>query len=356
MSRPIKKQETKRYMKRTATAFLAVAVLVAGCGQNKDAGDQAAQAPSMEAATPMVTVATAELQTVPQESVYSSTVQANVVNNIAPQTTGRIKKINVEIGNFVSKGDVLAEMDRAQLDQAELKLHNDKEELDRVKQLLAEGGISQSDYDALELAFKVSKSSYDNILENTILRSPVSGVITARNYDVGDLYSMGTPIYTVQQITPVKLLVGISETDYTRVKRGDKVSITADALPGKTYTGTVNRIYPTMDSATHTFNAEVLVANGSRDLRPGMYARVLVNFGAMEGIVVPDEAPVKQQGSGQRLIYVVERDSTVATRLVTLGRHFENKYVVTEGLEAGETVVVSGQAALKSGIKVEVNQ
>ena len=83
-----------------------------------------------------------------------------------------------------------------QLDQAALRLKNDETELARVKQLLAEGGVSQSDYESLELAFNVSKSSYDNLLENTILRAPVSGVVSARNYDRGDLYSMSQPIYT----------------------------------------------------------------------------------------------------------------------------------------------------------------
>ena len=248
--------------------------------------------------TPDVSMTSAVRQQVPQDAVYSSTIQANVVNNIAPQSGGRIQKINVEVGDFVSAGQILAEMDRVQLDQAALRLKNDETELARVKQLMDEGGVSQSDYEALELAFKVSRSSYDNLLENTILRAPVSGVVSARNYDRGDLYAMAQPIYTVQQITPVKLLVPISETDYTHVKRGDKVSLTVDAIPGKTFTGSIVRLYPTIDAATHTFNAEVRVPNTNRELRPGMYARVTVDYGAHDSIVVPDAAVIKQQGSG----------------------------------------------------------
>ena len=332
------------------------ALLATACGQNQGGAPAPGGMPPMGPVTPVVSVAPAVRQQVPQDAVYSSTVQANVVNNIAPLTSGRIQKLNVEVGDFVSAGQVLAEMDRVQLDQAGLKLRNDETELARVKQLLGEGGISQSDYEALELAFNVSKSSYDNLLENTILRAPTGGVVSARNYDRGDLYAMSLPIYTVQQITPVKLLVPISETDYTRVKRGDKVSVSVDALPGKTFTGSIVRLYPTMDAATHTFNAEVRVPNTDRQLRPGMYARVRVDFGSSNSIVVPDAAVLKQQGSGQRVVYVLGEGDTVSIRMVTPGRHFGTNYEILSGLEEGEQVLTGGHTNLKSGDKVEVRR
>ena len=334
-------------MNRNILLISGLALVAVACGRNK--------APEMVEMdmTPIVSVTTAARQTVPQDAVYSSTVQANVVNNIAPQTVSRIQKINVEVGDFVNAGQVLAEMDRLQMEQTGLQLKNNETELGRLRQLLAEGGISQSDFDAIELSYNVSKSTYDNIVENTILRSPVSGVVSARNYDRGDLYSMGQPIFTVQQIVPVKLLVGISETDYTKVKKGDKVTVTADAFPGKTFTGSVVRLYPVMDPATHTFNVEVQIRNENRELRPGMYARVTVNFGDNNSIVLPDAAVVKQQGSGQRFVYILEGDK-VQLKEITLGRHFEDKYEILSGVEDGQKVVVKGQSALKSGITVEV--
>ena len=342
-------------MNKQVRLGLALCALVcAACGQQNN--EPSSPFPPMGPTTPVVSVTAAVRQSVPQEAVYSSTVQANVVNNIAPQSAGRIQKLNVEVGDFVSAGQILAEMDRVQLDQAALRLRNDETELARVKQLLGEGGVSQSDYEALELAFNESKSSYQNLLENTILRAPVGGVVSARNYDRGDLYTMGQPVYTVQQITPVKLLVPISETDYTRVKRGDKVSLTVDALPGRTFTGSIIRLYPTMDAATHTFNAEVRVPNTNRELRPGMYARVTVDFGANDSIVVPDAAVLKQQGSGQRIVYVLEPDQTVSIRMVTPGRHFGTNYEILSGLEEGTLVLTGGHTSLKSGDKVEVKQ
>ena len=134
-------------------------------------------------------------------------------------------------------------MDRVQLDQAKLRLSNAETELGRLKQLYEQGGLAQSDYEAAELNYQVSKSTYDNLLENTILRSPISGVVSARNYDRGDMYGMAAPIFTVQQITPVKILVGISEGDYTKVKKGDVVVITHEGPKGGP--GMQEMLYPT---------------------------------------------------------------------------------------------------------------
>ena len=328
---------------------LAVMVLASSCGARKQEA-----APVEEDKTPIVEVYSAVKETVSHETNYSTTVQANVINNITPQNAGRIRKLNVEVGDFVKSGQILAEIDRVQLDQAALKLKNNETELERCRQLYKEGGLSQSDFESMELSFKVSKSSYDNLLENTVLRSPISGVVTARNYDVGDMYAMSSPIYTVQQISPVKLLVAVSEADYTKVSKGDKVKVIADALPGEEFKGSVIRLYPIMDAASHTFNVEVQVANTSARLRPGMYARASLNMGDTNSIVIPDAAVVKQQGSGQKLVYVLNDDSTVDARVVTLGRFFDDKYEVVTGLSEGEKVVVKGQSLLKSGDKVEV--
>lgn len=317
-------------------------------------GNQGETQKAPEVVTPNVEVATAESRDVPQENVYASTIQAYAVNNIAPQTAGRIRKINVEVGDYVVKGQILAEMDRLQLEQTELQVQNDDIEYERLKGLYAEGGVSQSDFETAELGYKLRKSNLANLRENTILRSPITGYVSARNFDAGDLFSMSAPLFTVQQVTPVKLLVGISESEYTKIRKGDKVSITVDAIPGQEFSGKVDRLYPTIDPATHTFKAEVVVPNTDRVLRPGMYARVTVNFGTRRSIIVPDKALVKQEGTGTRFIYVLRADNTVSYLPVTVGRHIGQEYEVLSGLEEGARVVVKGQALLRDGVKVNV--
>ena len=336
-------------MKNKSAIIFALLAAVA-CGSNESKTEQAAP----ETVVPNVEVALVQARVVPQESTYASTVEAYAVNNIMPQQGGRIRKINVEVGDYVSKGQVLAEMDRLQLDQLALQIQNDNVEYERLKSLYQEGGVSKSDFEAAELGYKVRKSNYQNVEENTILRSPVTGYVTARNFDVGDMFAMSAPLFTVQQVVPVKLLVGISESEYTKVKKGDAVSLTVDAIPGRTFHGKIERLYPVIDAATHTFKAEVVVPNADRVLRPGMYARVLVNFGSHNSVVVPDRALVKQEGTGTRFIYVLQEDGTVKYLPVKTGRHMGAEYEITEGLQEGWKVVVKGQAALRDGVKVNV--
>ena len=326
--------------------YVAAAVMAVSCGNNNS--KTAEQPQAAEVRLPNVTIMAASYKDVSQSDVYAK-------NNIAPQSPSRIQKIYVEVGDFVRAGQIVAKMDEVSLNQSKLSMANDSLEYSRIKKLYEQGGVSKSDFDAMELKYNVTRSQYQNLLENTILRSPVSGVITARNYDQGDMYG-GSPIYVVEQITPVKLYVGISEMDYTRVKKNDTVTLTADALPGKTFTGRIARIYPTIDAATHTFTAEVNVANGDRLLRPGMYARVTVNFGSNHSIVVPDDCVVKQQGSGVRSVFVLQADNTVKEVVVTLGRHFGTEYEILSGVAEGDKVVVKGQASLKNGSKVNVQE
>ena len=338
-------------MKTTKIAMIAaLAIAAVSCGSN---GQNTGAAPVQEVA-PNVEVAKSVIRDVPQEVAYASTVQAWAVNNIMPQQGGRIRKIKVEVGDYVTKGQILAEMDRLQLDQLELQVKNDEAEYARLKSLYEEGGVSQSDFETAELGYQLRRTNLENMRENTILRSPINGFVSARNFDEGDMFGMSAPLFVVQQVLPVKLLVGISESEYTKVKKGDSVKITVDAIPGREFTGKVERLYPTIDPATHTFKAEVSVANSDKVLRPGMYARVTVNFGSRRSVIVPDRALVKQEGTGTRFIYVLRADNTVSYLPVTIGRHIGTEYEILSGLEEDATVVVKGQVLLKDGVKVNV--
>ena len=327
------------------------ALMMLGCSSGtKNAADK-----TVENEVPSVSITQAVKRNVDHTHTYTSTVQPYIKNNIAPQSMNRISKINVEIGDFVTKGQVLAEMDQIQLRQAELQMKNYETEYNRLQELFDAGGLSQSDLDAIELAYNVSKTSYENLLENSVLTSPISGIVTARNYDAGDMYGMTLPLFTVEQIVPVKLLIGVSETDYSKIRKGAPVSITVDALPGKTFTGKVNRVYPSIDPMTRTVTVETVVNNSDKVLRPGMFARVTLNFETVESIIIPDTAVIKQTGSGERFVYILNPDNTVTYKKVELGLRLDNEYEVLSGVAEGDKVVTGGQIRLKDGIKVTIN-
>lgn len=329
-------------------AGLIMAVSCVGGAKKEEAPSQVAEV------VPVVQVEEATTMVVSDDQAYSGTVQPWAKNHIAPQSAGRIEELLVEVGDYVTAGQIVAKMDDVQLQQAELQVNNDKVEYDRLKTLHEQGGVSQSDFDSFEMACKVHRSTYENLLKNTVLRSPVTGVISARNYDSGDMYAMSQPLYVVEQIVPVKLLIGISEADYSRVSKGDKTSISVDAFPGQSFPGVISNIFPTIDAATHTFTVEVKVSNANRRLRPGMYSKVTVTFDNAERVIVPDNAVVKQQGSGDRYVYKLNDDSTVSYVKVNPGRRLGDKYVILDGVSAGEKVVTEGILRIKDGIKVNV--
>lgn len=335
-------------MKKLSTLLIAsAAVVLMSCEQQNQKTQQVME-------NPKVTVTTVNAEYVSQLSVYPTTIEADIVNNIAPQSAARISKIFVEVGDKVEAGQTLAVMDKVNLDKARLQLINDSIEFGRIKQLHEIGATSQSDYEAMTLKYDVTKQTYKNLLENTVLRSPIAGIVTARNYDVGDMYAMTQPLFVIQKINPVKMLINISESQYSQIKKGMEVEITTEAYGDQVFKGIVDLIHPTINAMTHTFAVEVKFANKDLTLRPGMFARVTVNYGDNFRVVTPDRAVMKQVGSGEQYVYVLNADGTVTYTVVELGRRMGNRYEVISGLDDNATIVMTGQTKLKNGITVDV--
>lgn len=328
---------------------LSTAMIMASCGQ-KTAEPQAVVVEE----APKVTVVTVKAENVPQISTYPTTVKAEVVNNITPQSASRINEIFVEVGDHVKKGQKLATMDAINLQKIKLQMVNDSIEYGRIKELYEIGAASQSDFEKITLAYEVSKKSFANLLENTVLTSPISGIITARNYDEGDMYAMAQPLFVVQNITPVKMLINVSESNYSKIKKGMEVELTADAFPGETFKGKVNLVYPTIDQYSHTFPVEIIVDNKDEKLRPGMFTRVSMNYGDNFRVVIPDRALLKQVGADDRYVYVLNDDNTVTYTPVEVGIRMGDRYEIISGLNDGDIIVTSGQTRLKNNINVDI--
>ena len=337
-----------KYLKNTLLAMAAGLMLVS-CGSKTN---ETTNAPAQ--AAPIVSVVSATAEDIDVVNTYTSNVEPFATNNIMPQTAGRIVNINVEVGNKVRKGQLLAKMDDVNLAKTRLQIVNDSTELSRLTELYKIGAVSQADYDLAKLSLEIARKTYSNLVENTLLRSPINGVVTARNFDKGDMYSMTQPIFVVQQISPVKMLINISESLFTQVNKGMEFDISVEAYPGETFKGKVNLIYPTVSATTHTFPVEVICENADQRLRPGMFARVTATFGTNHHVVVPDVAVVKQMGSGEHFIYVLQPDNTVKYQLVEVGKRLGNKYEIISGVNEGDKVVTEGQIRLKDGVTVQV--
>ena len=336
-------------------AAVLVAAMLGACsgGEEKKAETTAAETVIEK---PTVKLATVTSRDVEQIGEFTATVEAEAKNNIAPTSPGRISKIFVEVGDQVRKGQKLVQMDAANLTQLKLQLDNQETEFKRVDELYKVGGASKAEWDAAKTNLDVRRSSYENLLENTQLVSPLNGVVTARNFDNGDLYSSTqTPVLVVEQIAPVKLMINVSEPNYPKVTKGMPVTVKLDVYEGEEFEGKVSLVYPTIDAATHTFPVEITLANANQRVRPGMFARVTMNFGSKNHVVVPDMAVVKRAGSGDRYVYVYN-NGKVSYNKVELGRRMGTEYELISGVDNNSQVVIAGQNRLADDVEVEVIQ
>lgn len=308
-----------------------------------------------EAEAVNVKVQTVNAREVDQLEEFTANVEADVTNNIAPQSPVRIRKICVEVGQRVSQGQTLVLLDNNSLDRLKLQLDNTEREFNRTDELYKVGGCSKSAWEQAKAALDVMRQQYENLVENTRLVSPCSGVVTKRNYDNGDLYNGQVPVLVVEKTSPVKILINVNEQYYSQVKVGMPIqNISLDAYPGETFQGKVSIVYPSLDANTRTFPVEVRIANNDQRVRPGMFARVTLNFGTQTRVMLPDQSIVKQTGSGEQFVYVLNADSTVSHQTVVLGRRLGAEYEAVSGVSDGQTVVVFGQTLLNDGHKVHV--
>lgn len=341
----------KTYIRLSALLSLMFLAISSGCSGSKDNNESTAN--TVEE-LPKVEIQQVHSQEVPQIAEYTATVEAFKTNNISSSTPNRIKSILVDVGSKVAKGQKVVVLDDVNIEQLRVRLENAEREYNRALRLLEIGGGTQQTVDQLKTELDASKRQYSNLLENTMLVSPIAGVVTARNYDPGDM--TGTlPILTVEQVRPVKVIVNVSESDFTKVHKGEKVQIKADVYGDETFSGTVYLIHPTIDPATRTFTVEITIDNADERIHPGMFARVFLNFGSAEHVVVPDRAVVKQSGSGNKYVYVYNpADGTVSYNRVELGRRIDNTYELLSGVNNGDMVVTTGQVRLADGVKVDV--
>ena len=326
-------------MKKTLkTIILLVAVgAVAACGGKSD---------EKKATTTKKEVENVKVQTLKSERIakileLSSTLEGYETMNISPSITGHIEHIYVQVGSRVQKGAMLVRMDQTQLNTTRINLASTKTELDRVAALKASGSVSEQVYDQ-------TKAGYDQLVEterfqneNTFVRAQFPGVISAKNYEDGEMYT-GAPILTLTQINRLKAIINIPETYFPLVKQGMKVDVHSDIYPGTTFPATIEIVYPTVDPSSHTFQAKL---------------RTHFAVGEVDAIVVPYQSVLKLTGSNDRYVFT-NQNGTAHRVAVTLGQRFDDRIeiipVIPGDLKEGDQLVVTGQARLIDGAKLEV--
>ena len=334
------------------TLLLTAVILLASCGGKKEER----QATTTKKEAEKVKVQTLQNERIAKQLELSTTLEGYETMNISPSITGHIEHIYVEVGSRVQKGSMLVRMDQTQLNTTRINLNSTKTELDRITALKASGSVSEQVYDQ-------TKAGYDQLVEterfqneNTFVKAQFAGVISAKNYEDGEMYT-GAPILTLTQIRRLKAIINIPETYFPLVKQGMKVDVYSDIYPDKTFPATIEIVYPTIDPSSHTFQAKLNIPNAGEKIRPGMYVRTSLSLGQIDAIVVPYQSVLKLTGSNDRYVFT-NQNGTAHRVAVTLGQRFDDRIeiipVIPGDLKEGDQLVVTGQARLIDGAKLEI--
>lgn len=343
-----------------------IGMVLASCGSKSKAEPEANVNEKNEASqskVKLVKVLSLAEQEVAREIDYSANLVANEEVYLAPSTPGRIMKINVEVGSKVRAGQLLVQMDPTQLNTSELQLMSLEKDLQRFDTLIQYGGVSRQQYDQMKTQVDITRANVNLLKTNINLSAPFSGTITAKYFENGELYS-GAPntqvgkaaIVILQQTNPIKAIISISEKYYPIVKNNMKVNLISDIYSNKVFEGKINLIYPTINTATKTFNVEIIVPNNEELLRPGMYAKINMELGKESAMVVPSAAVLQQLGTNKRYVFIYE-DGIAKKVFVKLGKRFDDKVeIISDEIKLNDKLIIAGHTSLDNGAKVKISE
>ena len=308
------------------------------------------------------------IQTVtPSTRAWSTTasgiVQANTTVDIGFQVPGKVVAVGPDEGQPVRAGQQIAALDpadyRLALEQASAQADRAARDRDRNQPLLASGGIAPADMDHLESGARQSGAAADlakKHLADTRLAAPISGIIARRAIEVGATIAPGQPAFTIVDLDPVRVRVGVPEADVGHIREGAVASVRIPALD-TSFAGRVSLIGVVADPTTRSYTVEVSVPNHARRLRAGMVAEAMVTSDqTTSALIVPASAVVHDAGvNGTTIVYVLDRDAArVHSRRVTTEIARGDSLQITSGISAGDRVVVAGQQRLRDGARVQL--
>lgn len=343
----------------TVVTVVVLGLIVMTLLNNKAKSSAKAQQSELSTTLPVTaqTVAYSQLQ---EDLTLVGTVQANNDVTVISETSGRVKQVNIKIGDNVSAGAVLVAVDdelrQAALLSAQANFDKSKADFDRNEALFKEHAVTASQLDAARLGLKSAEAQLITArrqAKDTKVTAPISGQVTARPVDLGAQLNVGSQVATIVDISKLKVRVNVAENDVFKMKNGDKVNITTEVYPNTTFEGRIISISAKGDEA-HTYPVEIGLPNSKTNpLRAGMFARTtFVAVKRDKYLAIPREALVGSVKDAH--VYVVENGNTARLRTVSIGGEADGKLAITQGLKEGENIVVNGQNNLKDGATVVV--
>jgi membrane fusion protein (multidrug efflux system) len=311
---------------------------------------------------PAIPVSVHEVARGPVSSYVTATsnlVAENQVQVLA-EAEGRVEQLNVEEGQWVKKGELLAALvrddEQITFDKAEVRLANATSVFHRARRLSKEGLTTQEDLDKATMEHRVAQQELAEAtwnLEKTEIRAPFDGRLTTRNVTLGRHVQLGDELFTVTDFNPLISRIFLPEKDIIGLEEGRSVRITLKADEQIEFQGRIRQISPVVDTSTGTVKLTLEAIDPPAAVRPGGFVNIaIVRETRSDAILLPREAVVRELQSAH--VFVVKDDNTAERRDITLGMEEEDHLEVTSGLESGEVVVVAGQGGLKSGKTIKI--
>ncbi len=334
----------------TSTALMA-------CGQGPD-GDKGDD--EEEEATPVpVEVAIVETGDVVAEYSGTASLEAEQEAQVVAKVGGEVIALEVEEGDPVQAGQVLARLDgdrlRLELGRAHANLRKLEQEYQRNIDLYEKGLVSSGAYEGMKYDLEALRSAYRLAqleLGYTEIRAPIEGVIAERQIKLGNTITANAPVFKITDLDPLLAYLHVPERDFQKLAAGQRARVQLDALPGDNFTATVARVSPVIDAGSGTFKVTVEVTDPTDRLKPGMFGRFNIEYDRHENtVLVPRSAMLRNDDEAS--VFVIS-DGAAERRGVQTGYSNGDRLEILSGLEAGEQIVVVGQAGLSDGNPVRV--
>jgi RND family efflux transporter MFP subunit len=287
----------------------------------------------------------------------ASVIEADRLVELVCRTNGRVRVVNVEEGDWVDEGQILAELEndreRIQLKKAELTLADKKRQLDRSRQMLDEEIISQQEFDDMKSAWQMAEAERDLArinLEDTRVRASFAGRVTERMVVPGQQLAARTPTFSIGDFSPLRVRVHLPEAIARKVSAGQRVLVSPEAVDNP-LEATVERVSPVVDPATSTIRLTLLLDESVQDARVGGFVKVRITTDEHhDALAVPKLALVED--GALRSVFVAEADTVRKVEIET-GLYDETHIEILEGLFEGDFVVTMGQGGLVTGSRIE---
>ncbi|MCU1125317.1 efflux RND transporter periplasmic adaptor subunit [Stenotrophomonas maltophilia] len=341
-----------------AALLISTSLLLGGCAAGPNSEAKAAETKEKKVDAVPVEVAVASHRAVAASYTGTAALEPRAESQVVAKTSGVALAVLVEEGQRVTAGQPLVRLDpdraRLAVAQSEAQMRKLENNYQRAQKLVGQQMVSAADVDQLRYDLENVRAQYRLAtleLSYTTVVAPISGVIASRSIKTGNFVQINTPIFRIVDNSRLEATLNVPERELATLRAGQPVTLVADALPGQSFTGTVDRIAPVVDSGSGTFRVVSAFDGAAHALQPGMFGRIRIDYDQRaDALVVPRLALLDD---GEPAVFRV-REGKVARVPVKLG-YAEGPWVeVRDGLAAGDQVVTAGKVALRDGTAVQV--